>query len=145
MPKKRPDGTKTAAQVAVDSYREKRGEFAHTRVFNDKSLFLEEVDGRTGPAKRFKELYGEITNDIGGREHISEAQRQLARRAATLAAIAESMEALWVVGAPTFALNEYITLTNALNRVFGVLGIERKPREMGSLDKLIEAVAAEGT
>ena len=59
---------------------------------------------------------------------VSEAQCQLARRAASLSVQAELAEMELVRGGQ-LELESYIKLVNALNRTLGNLGIERRVRE----------------
>jgi hypothetical protein len=51
------------------------------------------VDGRTQTALRFRDLVEQISNDLGGPDLLSEGQRQLIRRAASLSIMAEAIEA----------------------------------------------------
>jgi hypothetical protein len=63
-------------------------------VTNGSRLFaVAGLDGRTQTARRFRDLIEIWTNDLGGPELLSEGQRQLIRRAASLSIMAESIEA----------------------------------------------------
>ena len=53
----------------------------------------EPVVGRSPAVRRYRDLYHTIIEDIGGIDQTSEAQRQLARRAAAMCVQAEQMEA----------------------------------------------------
>ena len=55
-----------------------------SRLGNGKILPLN--DGRSATARRFKDLVGDISADLGGASLLSEGQRQLIRRAAMLSA-----------------------------------------------------------
>ena len=46
-------------------------------------------------ARRFQDLYEDVANDLGGIDLLSEGQKQLIRRAATLSAESERQEAEW--------------------------------------------------
>jgi hypothetical protein len=98
-----------------------------TRVGTGKQTFLGDVDERSIVARRFREVYAQIVSDIGGDP--SEAQTQLARRAATLSVWAESIEAQLAQGADIDA-PEFATVANALRRLFADLGIERVARDI---------------
>jgi hypothetical protein len=65
-----------------------------SRVGNGKVL-LPMTDGRSLTARRFQDLYEDIANDLGGLAVLSEAQKQLIRRVATLSAESERQEAEW--------------------------------------------------
>jgi hypothetical protein len=55
--------------------------------------------GDTAWARRFKNVLAEIISDLGGRDGLSEGQRQLARRATTISLECEKSEATAVSGA----------------------------------------------
>ena len=75
--------------------------------------------------RRFRDVLAEITNDLGGSDRLSEGQRQLARRAATISIMCEQMEGVAAAG-EAIDLDSYGTLTDRLGRVFQRLGLERK-------------------
>ena len=77
---------------------------ARSRVGNGKVL-LPLVDGRSVTARRFKDLVEDISNDLGGASELSEAQRQLIRRAAMLSAKSERMEAIAARGEAKFDIS----------------------------------------
>jgi hypothetical protein len=87
------------------------------------------TDGRSLTARRFQDLYEDVANDLGGLDLLSEAQKQLIRRAATLSAESERQEAEWANGRP-FDLAAYSTTANCLRRIFETLGLERRGRDV---------------
>ena len=109
---------------------------ARSRVSNGKSLFLarvddRDIDGRTVYARRFRDVLEAIVSDLGGREAISEAEYQLARRCAALSLKAETMETFLVSGrTDEFDTELYATLTNALGRAFSRIGLKRRARDV---------------
>jgi hypothetical protein len=98
-----------------------------TKVGTGKADFLTDVDGRSIIARRFKEIYSDLIDDLGGNDTACEAQRQLARRAATLAVQCEVMEC--GLGDVAFDGDVYAKMTNTLNRVLTTLGLRRSPRD----------------
>src|SRR5215831_202240 len=86
--------------------------------------------GDTAWARRFRDVLAEITNDLGGPSLLSEGQRQLARRCATISIACERMEGEAAAGEP-IDLELYGRLTDRLGRALQRLGIERKPRDVG--------------
>ena len=70
----------------------------------------------------------QIITDLGGDP--SEAQTQIARRAAALAVWAESIEAKLAAG-EELDIAEFATVSNSLRRLFESLGLKRVPREVG--------------
>src|SRR3984893_17129866 len=62
-------------------------------VSNGTRLFaISEIDGRTSTARRFRDIIETVTSDLGGKDLLSEAQRQLIRRASALSIMCESVE-----------------------------------------------------
>ena len=102
---------------------------ARSRVGNGKTL-LTMVDGRSATARRFKDLVEDIAADLGGKDHLSEGQRQLIRRAAMLSAESERMEALAARGEAEFDIDLYGMICDRLGRLFGRLGLERKSKDV---------------
>jgi hypothetical protein len=112
-------------------------------VTNRTKLFaIEGMDGRTGQARRYRDILTQIECDLGGIDNLSEAQLQLCRRAATLSFTAESMEADVVAGKP-FDIDLFGQLTDRLGRCLQRLGLERKPRDVTpTLQSYLAAKAA---
>jgi hypothetical protein len=80
--------------------------------------------------RRFRDVLVEIISDLGGADLLSEGQRQLARRAATISIACEKMEGEAASGRP-IDLDMYGTLTDRLGRAFHRLGLKRQPRDVG--------------
>lgn len=80
--------------------------------------------GDTKWARRFRDVFAEIVSDLGGSDDLSEGQRQLARRAATISLACERLEARAVTG-EEIDLETYGQLTDRLGRAFGRLGLKR--------------------
>jgi hypothetical protein len=83
----------------------KRGK-GRSRVTNGSKL-LPLADGRSVTARRFRDLYEDIAMDLGGLDCLSEAQKQLIRRAAMLSAESERLEALSARGEAGFDIDLY--------------------------------------
>src|SRR5262249_36934554 len=93
--------------------------------------------GDTIWARRFADVYREITSDISrgeGADTLSEGQRQLSRRAATLCIVCERMEIDAARGVD-FDLDTYGALTDRLGRAFHRLGLKRQPKPPMSLQE----------
>jgi hypothetical protein len=86
-------------------------------------------------SRRFADILGQIIGDMGGADLLSEGQRQLARRCATIAIACERMEGEAAAG-NLIDLDVYGTLTDRLGRAFQRLGLERRQRDVGLLDPL---------
>ncbi|WP_336424376.1 hypothetical protein [Roseovarius sp. D0-M9] len=91
------------------------------------AVVLAGVDGRSMMARRFREITTGIETDLGG--DLTEAQRQLLARAATLACWCEERETELASGAD-FDAAEYATISNALRRLLADLGLDRLARDV---------------
>lgn len=85
------------------------------------------IDGRSQTARRFRDLVEIMNNDPGGYDILSEFQKQLIRRAATLSIMAEAVEAD-VVRDLGFDIMNYGTVCDRLRRIAETLGLRRIPR-----------------
>ncbi len=99
---------------------------AGTRRGN-RAVSLSGVDGRSLMARRFREITAGIETDLG--DDLTEAQRQLVARAATMAIWAEEREAELARGEEFDAL-QYSTVSNAQRRLLSDLGLERRSRDV---------------
>ena len=91
--------------------------------------------GDTVWARRFKDVFAQILNDMGGNDLLSEGQRQLARRCATIAIACERMEGEAAAG-NDIDLDIYGALTDRLGRAFNRLGLKRQPRDVTPVPSL---------
>lgn len=100
--------------------------------------------GDTAWSRRFRDVLAEIISDIGGHEGLSEGQRQLARRAATISCQCEKLEGEAAAG-NEINLDVYGTLTDRLGRCFQRLGLKRQPRDITTptLDDIASEIEAE--
>ena len=85
--------------------------------------------GDTAWSRRFRDVLDEIISDMG-RDGLSEGQRQLARRAATISITCEKMEGDAAAG-HDIDLEQYGQLTDRLGRCFARLGLRRQARDVG--------------
>jgi hypothetical protein len=97
-------------------------------VTNGKSPFVES-DGRGPWARRWRDIVAEITNDLGGSDLLSEGQKQLIRRCATIAIACERAEAKATAG-EDIDVETYGRLTDRLGRAFQRLGLRRQARDV---------------
>jgi hypothetical protein len=106
-----------------------------SRVSNGSATFLEEVDGRSVLARRYRDILRQLVADLGGEP--SEAQSVLAKRAATIATWCELAEARMARGEP-LNIVEFTTAANALRRLLADLfpGLERRMRDVSVMAPL---------
>jgi hypothetical protein len=108
----------------------RRSRTNRAKITNGTALFNPAtVDGRSQSARRFHDVLQQILADLGSAARLSEGQRQLCRRAATVSMTAEGMEAHAVTGQP-FDVDLYGQLTDRLGRCFQRLGLERRSRDV---------------
>ena len=107
------------------------GKPAHSRsaVTNGKRLHVISP-GDSKWSRRFADVLGQVISDLGGPSGLSEGQRQLARRCATIAIACERMEGSAAAG-QAIDLEVYGTLTDRLGRAFARLGLKRVARDVG--------------
>ncbi len=108
-----------------------------SRVTNGKSYFVEH-DGRGPWTRRWRDLYDQIIADLSALNPagLTEGQRQLARRAATICIQCEKMEGQAAAGEDIdFVL--YGMLTDRLGRTFDRLGLKRRAEERGQFGRII--------
>jgi hypothetical protein len=118
-------GIRLGVSAALD-VRQRKGRSA---VTNGKRLHVVKT-GDVKWARRFRDILVEIISDMGGHDSgLSEAQRQLARRCATIAIACERMEGEAAAG-NEINLEIYGALTDRLGRCFQRLGLKRQAREI---------------
>lgn len=105
------------------------------------AVVLAGVDGRSTMARRFREITTGIEDDLGG--DLTEAQRNILARAATLAVWAEEREAELARG-EDFDAAQYATVANAMRRLLTDLGLHRAAKDVTpDLQTFIRQRAAE--
>jgi hypothetical protein len=97
-------------------------------VTNGKRLHVV-APGDTKWARRFRDVLDQIIADLSGPDGLSEGQRQLARRATTIAIACERLEGEAAAGS-AIDLEVYGTLTDRLGRCFQRLGLKRQSRDV---------------
>jgi hypothetical protein len=123
-----------ARRSAVGGFRKD----TRSAVTNGERLHVERP-GNTAWARRFRDVLEQVIADLHtNNETLSEGQRQLARRAATIAIVCEKMEGEAAAG-NDIDLDQYGTLTDRLGRTFHRLGLKRQQRSNGGLGELIRA------
>ena len=99
-----------------------------SRVTNHKDL-LPGLDGRTGAARRFRDLVNSYIADMGGLDRCSEIKLGLLRRLAATTVQAEMLEARMVNG-EAIDISQLCTLASTTVRISQRLGLERRTRDV---------------
>ena len=118
----------TTATSATRSAFVPRPARARSAVSNGTRLHVQPI-GDTAWSRRFRDVLAQIVSDLGGADCLSEGQRQLARRAATISLECEKLEAR-AVGGDQIDLDVYGQLTDRLGRAFHRLGLRRVARDV---------------
>jgi hypothetical protein len=99
-----------------------------SRVSNGAEV-LPGIDGRSLVARRYRDIAGAILVDQGGEDLCSESRKQLVRRFAAAAVLAEQMEAKLARG-EEIDIQEHALLCSTLVRVAQRIGIDRIPKNV---------------
>src|SRR5262249_53277962 len=113
---------------------------ARSRVTNGKCL-LPGVDGRSLWSRRAYDLFALHLSDLGGADNVSEAERSIVRRAAVLEVELEQLEKRFATGdhpatedATGNLLDRYQRCANTLRRLLESLGLERRAKDVRTID-----------
>jgi len=85
------------------------------------------LDGRTGPARRYREIVADFVQHLGG--EVTAAEEAVIRRAAQLQLWCEDAEAAFARG-EAFDITSFTTAANALRRLLADLGLQRRARDV---------------
>jgi hypothetical protein len=110
-----------------------------SRVTNGRSLFVRGGDGRSPWARRMRDIVEAHVSDIGGSATASEAQRSIIRRIATLTVELERIEAKFAIGTGDNLLDIYQRTAGNLRRLLESIGLERRQRDVTTLDQYLAA------
>jgi hypothetical protein len=104
---------------------------ARSRVTNGRSL-LAGVDGRYYWCRRYRDLIALHTQDLGGDDNISEGERAILRRAATLIIELEGLEMTFARkgASEPWQLELFQRTANTLRRLLESLGLQRRSRDV---------------
>lgn len=98
--------------------------------------WLEGLDGRTEIAKQMRERFQSFTNDLGGADHLSYAQRSLVERSLWLEFWLASQERE-LAGGGEFDVGKWVQAANSLQGIMAKLGLERVARDVPTLSDYI--------
>ncbi|GEM_PF-472348 len=96
------------------------------------SGWLGRLDGRLGIAQELRQRFAALTNDLGGIDHLSYAQRSLAERALWLEYWLAQQEQTLASGGD-FDPGKWVQACNSLQGIFARLGLKRVPRDVPDL------------
>lgn len=106
--------------------------------------WLDELDGRTGIAQAMRDRYKAFTDDLGGIDGLSYAQRSLVERALWLEYWLAKQEQSLAKG-DDFDVGKWVQAANSLQGIVSKLGLTRQIREVSLTDVIQRAKANEHT
>lgn len=98
--------------------------------------YLEELDGRTAAARLMRQRFIAFTNDLGGADHLSYAQRSLVERGLWLEFWMAQQEECLARG-DDFDVARWTQAANSLQGIYSKLGLERKARDVPDLQSIL--------
>lgn len=113
-------------------------EIAKKRIsINGAARLLPDLDHRSAPARRYRSVVAALVTDLGGPDHVTEAQVQLARSAAGLVVLRERLDTRFLNGLKTDT-HAYVRIAGSLTRVLVALGLKRQQKDVTpSLDNYV--------
>jgi hypothetical protein len=96
-----------------------------TKAAQGITSWLDGNDKRGPVARRFRDLVHEVTQDLGGPAELTETQRQIIRRIASMSVWCESEEAKMADGAE-IDIDKFQRTSNSLRRLCETIGLERR-------------------
>lgn len=107
---------------------------ARAAVSNGSRLLLGELDARSVFARRMHDLASSYYSDLGGKDHLSEAQRAHVNLIVHLQLQCELMAARFASNenneASKTMLDQYLRASGALSRLLRAIGIKRKAKNV---------------
>jgi len=103
---------------------------ARSAITNGSRLLDASIDGRSAPARRFRDLYFSFVAELGGEASLTEAERALCRQAAALTLRAEELQNAIVRG-DAVEDEQAVRLANSAARALGQLRRRARPRPKG--------------
>lgn len=98
--------------------------------------YLNALDGRLGVAQVMRERYRAYTDDLGGADRLSYAQRSLVERALWLEYWLAQQEEQLARG-QDFDIGKWVQAANALQGILTKLGLNRVARDVPSLHEYL--------
>ena len=120
-----------AVQIKPADSRSAQARKSHgrSRLTNGNGAVLPDIDGRSVIARRYRDISAAILVDQGGADRCSESRKQLIRRFAAAAVLAEQMEGKLARG-EKIDIAEHATLSSTLVRLAQRIGIDRLPQDI---------------
>jgi hypothetical protein len=106
-------------------------------------LWMDNLDKRTRPYRRYRAIRSAVLSDLGGEDNTTEVQRQLISKFCTLALQLEALEAAAVEGR-RIDIDLFGRCASHLRRIAETIGLRRIPRDVTpTLDDIARQIEAE--
>ena|SRR5215467_5055478 len=102
-------------------------------------------DGRSAWSRRMRDLISLHLSDLGGADAVSEAEKSIIRRVATLTVELERMESVFAEAgeASPEQLDLYQRVSNSMRRMLETVGIQRRSKDVTpSIDEIAAQIEA---
>lgn len=99
--------------------------------------WLDALDGRLSLARGMRERFAALTDDLGGADALSYAQRSLCERALWLEYWLASQERELAKG-DAFDVGKWVQAANSLQGIYSKLGLQRQAREAPDLQSWLK-------
>ena len=96
-------------------------------------------DGRSAWSRRMRDLINLHLSDLGGTDNVSEAEKSIVRRVATLTVELERMESVFAEAgeASPEQLDLYQRVSNSMRRMLETVGLERRAKPVETLQEYL--------
>jgi hypothetical protein len=118
-------------------YTTKVGKNAQTIPAQFHNGWLDALDFRTVMAKEMRDRFVALTNDLGGADRLSYAQRSLCERALWLEYWLASQERSLAAGSE-FDAGKWTQACNSLQGIFAKLGLKRAPKDVLDIEAWVK-------
>jgi hypothetical protein len=110
---------------------EARKAHGRSRISNGTAV-LPGIDGRSTWSRRLRDLISLHLSDLGGEDSVSEAEKSIVRRAATLTVELERLEQAFALAgeAEPAQIDLYQRTANSLRRLLESVGLERRAKDL---------------
>ena len=98
-----------------------------SRVSNGSTPFLGDVDGRSEVARRYRDIYADLVEHLGGYPSVTEDM--ISKRAASLAVWCEQADSTLAAGG-SLDIAQYTTAANTLRRLLADLGLQARMKDV---------------
>lgn len=101
-----------------------------SRLSNNAQKFLDKADGRSKHGRRYRDVYLDLIDHLGGKDNVSTVRHHLVKRTAALVTWCECVEDEFIAQAKMVDISAYCTGVNSLRRLLVDIGLDPRPRDI---------------